>query len=80
LLCGPAVSSQPFPPADGGGHVVRFDQIVFICGKQNNDSGNRRFIHSVPEAKYIPEFEPPSGDPLLPSWLVTYRIICEQGK
>ncbi len=37
------------------------------------------FIHSIPQAKYIPELEPRAGDPLAPSWMITYRIICEAG-
>ena len=55
-------------------HEVRFEQESFICG-QINDSGKvRRFIHSTPPAKYIPEF---ATDPMAKSWDITYRIICE---
>ena len=58
-------------------HEVRFEQETFICG-QINDSGTvRRFIHSIPTAKYIPEFEPAATDPAAKSWDITYRIICE---
>jgi hypothetical protein len=58
-------------------HEVRFEQESFICG-QINDSGKvRRFIHSTPTAKYIPEFEPAATDPIAKSWDITYRIICE---
>ena len=60
-------------------HEVRFDQQSFICG-QIGDSGTvRRFIHSNPTAKYIPEYEPATADPLAKSWAITYRIICEGG-
>ncbi len=58
-------------------HEVRFKDQTFICGKIEEQGIVRRFIHSIPPAKYIPEFEPRPGDPLAESWLITYRIICE---
>ncbi len=60
-------------------HEVRFDQIAFVCGEMRSGGKVVRFIHSTPEAKYIPEFQPAAGDPLAKSWDVTYRIICEGG-
>jgi hypothetical protein len=58
-------------------HEVRFEQEDFICGKINDSGKVRRFIHSTPPAKYIPEFEPAATDPMAKSWDITYRIICE---
>jgi hypothetical protein len=58
---------------------VRFQDQTFICGEIKVRGKVRRFIHSIPEAKYIPEFGPRAGDPLAPSWQITYRIICEEG-
>ncbi len=58
-------------------HEVRFEQENFICGTVNESGTVRRFIHSTPTAKYIPEFEPPATDPMAKSWDITYRIICE---
>lgn len=58
-------------------HEVRFEQETFICGQTNVSGTVRRFIHSIPTAKYIPEFEPAASDPLAKSWDITYRIICE---
>ena len=58
-------------------HVVSFEQESFICGQINNSGKVRRFIHSTPTAKYIPEFEPAATDPMAKSWDITYRIICE---
>ena len=60
-------------------HEVRFQDQTFICGEINDRGKIRRFIHSIPEAKYIPEIEPRAGDPLAKSWQITYRIICEGG-
>ncbi len=60
-------------------HEVRFQDQTFICGEIKDRGKIRRFIHSIPEAKYIPEFEPQADDPLAKSWLITYRIICEGG-
>lgn len=60
-------------------HEVRFEDQTFICGKIEDGGKVRRFIHSIPKAKYIPEFEPRKGDPLAESWLITYQIICEGG-
>ena len=60
-------------------HEVRFQDQTFICGEIKAGAKFRRFIHSIPEAKYIPEFEPQPGDPLAQSWQITYRIICEGG-
>ena len=60
-------------------HEVRFEDQTFICGKIEDRGKVRRFIHSIPQAKYIPEFEPRADDPLAESWLITYRIICEGG-
>ncbi len=60
-------------------HEVRFEDQTFVCGSINDGGKIRRFIRSIPPAKYIPEFEPRAGDPLGPSWVITYRIICEQG-
>ena len=58
-------------------HVVSFEQESFTCGQINNSGKVRRFIHSTPTAKYIPEFEPAATDPMAKSWDITYRIICE---
>ena len=58
-------------------HVVSFEQEFFICGQINKAGKVRRFIHSTPTAKYIPEFEPAATDPMAKSWDITYRIICE---
>ncbi len=58
-------------------HVVRFDQESFVCGQINDSGIVRRFIHSTPTAKYIPEFEPAATDPMAKSWDITYRIICD---
>jgi len=58
-------------------HVVSFEQESFICGQINKSGKVRRFIHSTPTAKYIPEFEPAATDPMAKSWDITYRIICE---
>ena len=60
-------------------HEVRFQDQTFICGEIKERGKTRRFVHSIPEAKYIPEFEPRAGDPLARSWQITYRIICEEG-
>ncbi len=60
-------------------HEVRFEDQTFICGKIEDRGKVRRFIHSIPQAKYIPEFEPRADDPLAESWSITYRIICEGG-
>jgi hypothetical protein len=60
-------------------HEVRFEGETFDCGQIKDAGKVRRFIHSTPPAKYIPEFEPAAGDPLLNSWMITYRIICEGG-
>ncbi len=60
-------------------HEVRYEDQTFICGKIEHRGAVRRFIQSIPPAKYIPEFEPRAGDPLAESWLITYRIICEGG-
>ncbi len=60
-------------------HEVSFEGQTFICGKIEDRGDVRRFIHSIPQAKYIPEFEPSANDPLARSWLITYRIICEGG-
>jgi hypothetical protein len=62
-----------------GSHEVRFDQISFVCGEMTSGGKVVRFIHSTPDAKYIPEFQPPAGSPLAKSWDITYRIICEGG-
>jgi hypothetical protein len=58
-------------------HVVRFEQESFVCGQINKSGTVRRFIHSSPTAKYIPEFEPAATDPMAKSWDITYRIICD---
>ena len=58
-------------------HVVSFEQGSFICGQINKSGTVRRFMHSTPTAKYIPEFEPAATDPTAKSWDITYRIICE---
>ena len=58
-------------------HEVRFEQETFICGQINDLGTIRRFIHSTPTAKFIPEFEPAATDPMAKSWDITYRIICE---
>jgi hypothetical protein len=58
-------------------HVVSFEQESFICGQINKLGEVRRFMHSTPTAKYIPEFEPAATDPTARSWDITYRIICE---
>ncbi len=60
-------------------HEVRYQDQIFICGEIEDQGKIRRFIHSIPEAKYIPEFEPQAGDHLSKSWLITYRIICKEG-
>jgi hypothetical protein len=60
-------------------HEVRFEDQTFVCGSIREGGKIRRFIQSIPPAKYIPEFEPAAGDPLAPSWMITYRIICERG-
>ncbi len=60
-------------------HEVRYQDQTFICGKIEDRGKVRRFIHSIPQAKYIPEFQPREGDPLAESWVITYRIICEGG-
>jgi hypothetical protein len=60
-------------------HEVRFQDQTFICGEIEDRGKIQRFIHSIPEAKYIPEFEPKAGHPLARSWQITYRIICEEG-
>ena len=39
----------------------------------------RRFMHSTPTAKYVPEFEPLPEDPGARSWLIVYGILCEGG-
>ena len=44
-------------------HEVRFQDHTFICGEIKNLGKIRQFIHSIPEAKYIPEFEPQADDP-----------------
>ena len=58
-------------------HEVRFQDQTFICGEIKDQGKIRRYIQSIPEAKYIPEFEPRASDPLAKSWLITYRILCE---
>ncbi len=58
-------------------HVVRFEKESFICGQIKDAGKVRRFIHSTPTAKYIPELEPAATDPTAKSWDITYRIICE---
>ena len=58
-------------------HEVRFEQESFVCGQINKSGKVRRFIHSIPTARYIPEFEPAATDPMAKSWDITYRIICE---
>ena len=60
------------------GHQVQFEGITFFCGTIGDAPEPRRFIHSVPEAKHIPKYEPAAGDPLRQSWLIAYRIICER--
>ena len=60
-------------------HELRFEQETFVCGTMEDSGKVRRFIHSTPVAKYVPEFEPAAEDPLFPSWIITYRIICEGG-
>lgn len=60
-------------------HEVHYEDQTFICGSMRQGGKIRRFIQSIPPAKYIPEYEPPAGDPLAPSWMITYRIICEGG-
>jgi hypothetical protein len=60
-------------------HEVRFQDQTFICGEIRDRGKIRRFIHSIPEAKYIPELEQQASDPLAKSWQITYRIICEEG-
>ena len=55
----------------------RSNRKSFICGQINKSGKVRRFIHSTPTAKYIPEFEPAATDPMAKSWDITYRIICE---
>ena len=60
-------------------HEVKYQDQTFICGEVQDQGRIRRYIHSIPEAKYIPEFEPSRDDPLARSWQITYRIICEGG-
>ncbi|MFZ1109057.1 MAG: hypothetical protein WAN43_12035 [Rhodomicrobium sp.] len=60
-------------------HQVRFEGETFDCGTIERAGKVSRFIHSIPPAKYVPEFEPAAGDPLHNSWMITYRIICEGG-
>ncbi len=60
-------------------HEVQFQGETFICGQINVGGKIRHYIHSIPQAKYIPEYEPSASDPLARSWLITYRIICEGG-
>ncbi len=59
-------------------HEVRYQDQIFICGEVKDKGRIRRYIHSIPEAKYIPELEPRASDPLAKSWLITYRILCEK--
>jgi hypothetical protein len=59
------------------GREVQFEGQSFTCGKIQDAGKERYFIHSTPAAKYIPEFQPASDDPLAKSWILTYRIICE---
>lgn len=74
-------TAAPALAADHGAakHEVRFEDQTFICGSVSEGGKIRRFIHSIPPAKYIPELEPRTSDPLAPSWRITYRIICEGG-
>ncbi len=60
-------------------HEVRYEDQAFICGEIQDRGKVRRFIHAIPDARYIAEFEPRADDPLARSWLLTYRIICERG-
>ena len=60
-------------------HEVRLEGDTFICGKMMDSGKVRRFIHSTPVAKYVPEYEPAASDPLAKSWAITYRDICELG-
>ena len=59
-------------------HEVRFQGQTFICGEIKDRGKIRQFIHSIPEAKYIPELEQQASDPLAKSWQITYRVICEK--
>ncbi len=87
---GIAASAAAGEPASGGalpqgfrgsrvaGHTVHFQGITFFCGKLVEGAEVHRFIHSVPETKYIAQAEPSENDPLRKSWLIVYRIICER--
>jgi hypothetical protein len=63
-------------------HEVKFEGVDFFCGKVQRASGEvRRFIHSIPEGKYVPvlpEVEPADDDKLHNSWAISYRIICKE--
>ena len=60
-------------------HEVRFDQVTFECGQKNEAGKTVRYIHTTPGAKYIPEQELAANHPLVKTWDITYRIICEGG-
>ena len=74
---GPATQYEPLAPS-AISRRVQFDGITFVCGTIGDGTELRRFIHSDPATKYLPESEPAESDPLRRSWLIVYRIICER--